>query len=157
MMKFEAKLTGTQLAAKRTNATSIALRNLFFSQIENETELMWKTARRNAWEIPEAPTGRLRDSIRMGFEERGNQLVGRVLPDQRIAPYAEWVEYGHNVVRNGNVVGFVQGLHYFELAYLEVRRESKRRIEKGMANRLRWYDSPGAVHRKTGKQLSILP
>jgi hypothetical protein len=153
MLKFEMKLTGAQKAAIRASATPQALRNLFFNQIINETNILYEKSKRNALEIPEQPTGRLASSIRKGFDTSSNQIVGRVLPDQRIAPYAEFVEFGH-YARNRST--WVPGLHYMELAYIETRRESKRRIESGMTTGLKWYDSPGAVHKVTGEKLAIL-
>ena len=156
MLKYSAKLTNAKQAAIKSSATPTVLKNIFFGEIRKETRRLYEIAKRNAFEYPDQPTGRLASAIRMGFVESKYALTGSVIVDQRIAPYAEFVEFGHFAgPKESAKRTFVPGLHYMETAFLEVRADSRRRVESGIQPKLRWYDNPG-THRVTGQRLSIL-
>ena len=69
-------------------------------------------------------TGNLRNSIQVKVIDKDNVEVG---PDMKIAPYAEWVEFGHYMTGGWNIKGQVvkgarwwEGHHYMEGAWLEI-------------------------------------
>jgi len=158
MMEVKYAMTGGQKAATRANSTSSVLKNLFFNQIRNQTLTFIDIAKKNALNYPENPTGRLSSAIRLKkFTETQSTFKGEAIVDGRVAPYAEWVEFGHYAGPSGIANRtWVPGLHYWEAAFLEVRSTSKRRIDSGFEKGNRWYDSPGVIHRETGEQLSVI-
>lgn len=156
MLKYSAKLTNAKQAAIKSSATPKVLKNIFFGEIRNEVRRFYEIAKRNAFEYPEQPSGRLASAVRMDFVERKYTLTGSVIVDQRVAPYAEFVELGHFAgPKESAKRTWVPGLFYMESAFLEVRADSRRRVESGIQPKLRWYDNPN-THRGTGQKLSIL-
>jgi len=86
-------------------------------------------------------TGKLRDSIEMNVGEETGAWSGTkslnipIGPDMRVAPYAEWVEFGHYMTGGWNTSGkavkgarWWNGHHYMEEAYLEVSPKISKQI-----------------------------
>jgi len=111
-------------------------------------------------------TGRLRDSIELNFGERTDAWSGikslniTVGPDMRIAPYAEWVEFGHYMTggwrAKGNIKGarWWEGHHYMEGAWLEISPEITKQIADTLKVKLNDFDFDRSAkrvrHRTTG-------
>lgn len=65
-------------------------------------------------------TGYLQNQWNIGaIEKRGNEYYIEVYNN---VEYAESVEYGHRIVRNGRTVGNVKGVHMMELSLQELQK-----------------------------------
>ena len=86
-------------------------------------------------------TGKLGGSIHTTFNPTEPQPYARVGPDMRVAPYAEWVEYGHFMVGGWGGGGgrWWEGHHYMRDAFLQERGNIMNSIEADLAHELKYY------------------
>jgi len=132
-MKIGLSLSGINATLKNLQSAGVVVQSNFNeSLVESGKQL-----RDRAKEIlegkvnPMYSTGRLRDSINMNIGEETGAWSGQqslnisVGPDMRIAPYAEWVEFGHYMVSGWASKGsgggsWWEGHHYMEGAWTEI-------------------------------------
>ena len=106
---------------------------------------------------PKWSTGKLEESIDVAFNPNVPSM--RVGPDMRMAPYAEWVEFGHFTA-----VGDYQsqrgewweGHHYMEEAFLTQKDSIMNSVKVKLANEIRMYTmqpTKGGIRIRHGTEL----
>ena len=115
---------------------------------------------------PQYSTGKLRNSIEMKTTGQTGTVNGvtalsiSVGPDMRVAPYAEWVEFGHYMVggwvaKGQKVKGarWWPGHHYMEGAWLEISPNITKQIGDTLSVKLNDYarTAKRTQHKYTGQ------
>jgi len=98
-------------------------------------------------------TGDLYRSIRTWIAK--DRMSGRVCPDRRIAPYAEWVEFGHFLQPYGNPNApkqWIAPVYYMARAMAQNRPKGKSVIV-GLKQAFTYYDEGGLHREPLGRML----
>lgn len=73
-------------------------------------------------------SGNLKNGVTKAVGSGGGYAAVR--PNRKVAPHTHLIENGHKVVRNGKVVGWVEGKHMYRNALNELANELERDAEK---------------------------
>ena len=83
-------------------------------------------------------TGYLQNQWNIGaIKKRGNEYYIEVYNN---VEYAEPVEYGHRIVRNGRTVGNVKGVHMMELSLQELQKHLPDYLREWMSDFLNTHE-----------------
>jgi len=92
--------------------------------LRRSADFVWRELRNNT----PVDTGNLKSSNRVKeVEVEGAQAI-KIGPDNSIAPYAKWVEWGHHT-RSGS---WVPGQHYIQNTAIETRNEVQRIFDEAL-------------------------
>ena len=145
MIKISIGIPKFDEALARTNKRWTAVKKRVQSEVPNYLYSVQQTAqtiiRNEAYE-----TGRLHNSIRVKVDR--DKMSGHVIADQRVAFYAEWVEFGH----------FAWGKHWIPGVYYMTRAKAYNRPKikeatAGFIEAVRYYDEGGVHRTEEGREM----
>jgi len=151
MLKFKIGIAGISKTIENVEKLEQAVKQAYLNKLTESANKFRDKAKEvlhNSVNL-EYSTGKLESSINSVIDEK--RLTARVGPDMRIAPYAEWVEFGHFIGLSGQ---WWSGHHYMSRAWLEIKDEVAEEITKEIANALKNYaitTNNRVQHKGTGK------
>lgn len=165
-MKIGLSLSGINATLKNLQDSGIVVKTNFNeSLVESGKQLRDKAKEILTNKVnPVYSTGRLRDSINLNIGQETGAWSGQeslnisVGPDMRIAPYAEWIEFGHYMVSGWSSKGtgkgeWWEGHHYMEGAWLEVSPTISKQVADTINIKLNNFarSVQRTRHKKTGR------
>lgn len=152
MLKFKIGIEGISKTIENVEKLEGAVKQAYLNKLTESANKFRDKAKEVLHNSvnPEYSTGKLESTITSVVDE--NRLTARVGPDMRIAPWAEWVEFGHFTGAWSNV--WWSGHHYMFRAWQEIKDEVAREITKELANALKNYKvttNKAVQHKRTGK------
>jgi len=83
--------------------------------------------------VNRGPTGNLEKAINeKQWKINSNEVLVLAAVDRKIAPHAHLVEYGHELVRNGKIVGHVPAHPFWRPAVDAKADEARRKMNEGI-------------------------
>ena len=156
MLKYKVSLQGIQAFIAGASRVDDMARIALESAIQTAGELIVNTAKSPGY-VP-VKTGKLRDSITATYNLKAPAAIHPTVvvgPDMRIAPYAEFVEFGH-FLRNGESW---PGAHYMYRAYKDNKEKIADIVKVNLQGALKYYGQGigGARHLRTGRFVGGTP
>ena len=149
MLKIQVELSKTDIKRIKEdiNRRSVNVRNVLKREIPTYLRKVQTMARNIIVRSAGADrTGRLESSITVDLDK--NKIGGSVYADMRVAPYAEWVEFGHFILPYGNrkaAVQWIPGMYYMTKA-LKANKYYRGVVIAELRNAFKYYKA-GGVHK----------
>lgn len=137
-MSFEVEIDvkGLEEAARRIRSVLHALESEDVEKVLLKgANIVGRAVRTNIRTMTKRHTGRLLSSVKVSKGKRRGRLFATAFAamDRKKAPHSHLVEYGHQVVRNGQVVGHAAPRPFFRAAVDQTRAEVGRIVNEGIA------------------------
>lgn len=137
-MSFEVEIDveGLAEAARRIRSVMSALESEDVEKVlVKGAEVVGRQVRANIRSMTKRRSGRLLSAVKISKGKRRGKLFATAFTamDRKKAPHSHLVEYGHRVVRNGQVVGHAAPRPFFRAAVDQTRAEVGRIVNEGIA------------------------